>query len=133
MRPAIGRNSSRPAPDETRRIAGAARIGYTARHPDLPIPKRSIPSTGEADTRVQIAHNVTMLCTGLIGMFYTMTLHGNRGRDCAASAYCARSIASRPLRKSGHPQRHDDMAAAINDPATDTVVIGLPNYQHLRR
>ncbi|MCB0149043.1 MAG: Gfo/Idh/MocA family oxidoreductase, partial [Caldilineaceae bacterium] len=31
----------------------------------------------------------------------------------------------------GIPSATDDMAAAINDPATDTVVIGLPNYQHL--
>ena len=27
------------------------------------------------------AHNVTMLGTGLIGEFYTATLHGQRGRD----------------------------------------------------
>ena len=26
-------------------------------------------------------HNITMLGTGLIGMFYTMTLHGYRSRD----------------------------------------------------
>ena len=26
-------------------------------------------------------HKVTMLGSGLIGMFYTLTLHGNRGRD----------------------------------------------------
>ena len=27
------------------------------------------------------AHHVTMLGTGLIGEFYTATLHGQRGRD----------------------------------------------------
>jgi hypothetical protein len=27
------------------------------------------------------AHNLTMLGTGLIGDFYTATLHGQRGRD----------------------------------------------------
>ena len=30
---------------------------------------------------MQKAHSVTMLGTGLIGMFYTQTLHGQRGRD----------------------------------------------------
>ena len=27
------------------------------------------------------SHSITMLGTGLIGDFYTMTLHGQRGRD----------------------------------------------------
>ena len=32
-------------------------------------------------------HNVTMLGTGLIGLFYTMTLHGGRGRDRVRVVY----------------------------------------------
>ena len=32
-------------------------------------------------------HKVTMLGTGLIGMFYTMTLHGQRGRDRVHTVY----------------------------------------------
>jgi len=78
------------------------------------------------------SHNVTMLGTGLIGMFYTMTLHGNRGRDRVLSVY-SRSLdrAQAFAQEWGIPSATDDMAAAINDPATDTVVIGLPNHQHL--
>ena len=32
-------------------------------------------------------HRVTMLGTGLIGDFYTMTLHGQRSRDRVAVVY----------------------------------------------
>ncbi len=30
------------------------------------------------------AHRITMLGTGLIGEFYTMTLHGQRNRDAVS-------------------------------------------------
>ena len=33
------------------------------------------------------AHGVAMLGTGLIGDFYTMTLHGQRGRDRVQVVY----------------------------------------------
>ena len=33
------------------------------------------------------AHRVTLLGTGLIGDFYTMTLHGRRGLDRVQVAY----------------------------------------------
>ena len=33
------------------------------------------------------SHKVAMLGTGLIGMFYTMSLHGQRGRDRVAVVY----------------------------------------------
>ena len=33
------------------------------------------------------AHTITMLGTGLIGIFYTMTLHGQRSRDRVAVVY----------------------------------------------
>ena len=32
-------------------------------------------------------HKITMLGTGLIGMFYTMTLHSHRGQDRAQCVY----------------------------------------------
>ena len=32
-------------------------------------------------------HSITMLGTGLIGMFYTMTLHSGRGRDRVKVVY----------------------------------------------
>ncbi len=34
-----------------------------------------------------IAHNITMLGTGLIGDFYTNTLHGQRSRDRVRVVY----------------------------------------------
>jgi predicted dehydrogenase len=32
-------------------------------------------------------HKIAMLGTGLIGMFYTKTLHGQRGRDRVHTVY----------------------------------------------
>ena len=36
------------------------------------------------------SHKVTMLGTGLIGMFYTMTLHNQRGADRVHAVYSRR-------------------------------------------
>ena len=74
---------------------------------------------------------ITMLGAGLIGNFYTMTLTGQRSRDeikviCAAKKEEARAFAE----KYAIPRWTDDMAEAINDPETDLVVVGLPNYLH---
>ncbi len=76
-------------------------------------------------------HKITMLGTGLIGMFYTLTLHGQRNRDRVEVVY------SRTAKKAQEsaaawkiPHWSDDMAAAIQHPETDTVVIGLPNHLH---
>jgi predicted dehydrogenase len=77
------------------------------------------------------SHRVTMLGTGLIGMFYTMTLHGQRSRDRVHVAY-SRDL-ERARRFAGEwdiPKATNDMAAAISDPDTDVVVIGLPNHLH---
>ncbi len=76
-------------------------------------------------------HRITMLGTGLIGDFYTMTLHGQRSRDRVRVVY-SRSEA----RGSAFRDRWDieesttDLAAAIEHPDTDIVVIGLPNFLH---
>lgn len=81
---------------------------------------------------MSISHNITMLGTGLIGMFYTMTLQGQRGRDRVQVVYSrSQERANTFARTWGIPTATDDLAAAINDPSTDTVVIGLPNYQHV--
>ncbi len=78
-------------------------------------------------------HKITMLGTGLIGMFYTMSLHGLRSRDQVAVVY------SRSAERAGKfaqdwniPRWTTDMEDAINDPETDVVVIGLPNNLHER-
>ncbi len=77
------------------------------------------------------ARAATLLGAGLIGTFYTMTLHGGRGRDrvgtvCAQTEEEARAFAA----KWGIPRATADMKAAVADPATDIVIVGLPNNLH---
>ena len=76
------------------------------------------------------AHSITMLGTGLIGDFYTMTLHGQRGRDRVAVVYSRPPSAARRSRSGGHAARHDQHGGRVNDPETDTVIVGLPNDLH---
>jgi predicted dehydrogenase len=77
------------------------------------------------------AHNITMLGTGLIGGFYTMTLHGQRGRDRVGVVYSRSEDRAREFAERWDVPRHTtDLKAAIDDPSTDTVVIGLPNALH---
>jgi predicted dehydrogenase len=76
-------------------------------------------------------HKITLLGTGLIGRFYTMSLLGFRGRDeikmvCSATAEEAKAFAA----EFGIPRWSTDIAEAIRDPETDTVIVGLPNYLH---
>lgn len=78
-------------------------------------------------------HKVTMLGTGLIGMFYTMTLHNQRGADRVHAVYSRREERATEFAKEWDiPNATTDLAAAINHPETDTVVIGLPNNLHLK-
>jgi predicted dehydrogenase len=77
------------------------------------------------------SHKITLLGTGLIGQFYTMTLHGQRGRDrvhtvCALTDEEAQAFAE----KWDIPNFTSDMEKAVNDPDTDVVVIGIPNDLH---
>lgn len=79
------------------------------------------------------SHKITMLGTGLIGMFYTMTIHGQRGRDKVHRVYSRTAERAEAFAKEWDvPNWSTDMAEAINDPETDTVVIGLPNNLHLQ-
>jgi predicted dehydrogenase len=76
-------------------------------------------------------HQITLLGTGFIGGFYTMTIHGVRGRDrirtvCGLPLESAQQFA----REWDIPKATDDMKEAINDPDTDLVVVGLPNFLH---
>jgi predicted dehydrogenase len=76
-------------------------------------------------------HQVAMLGAGFISDFYAMTLHSQRSRDqvrivssrdeARGKAFCERW---------GVPESTTDMAAAVNHPEVDVVVIGLPNYVH---
>src|SRR5919112_1101387 len=76
-------------------------------------------------------HRVTMLGTGLIGLFYTQTLHGKRGRDRVEVVYSrSQERAEEFARQFGVPRVSTDLEESIADPETDTVVIGLPNHLH---
>lgn len=74
---------------------------------------------------------VCMLGTGLIGMFYTMALHGHRGKDRVSVAY-SRSAerASKFAEQWGIPRSSDNLKDAIRGSDSDVVVVGLPNSLH---
>ena len=77
------------------------------------------------------AHRVTMLGTGLIGLFYTMTLHGKRGRDRVHVVYSRTEERARAFAGEWDvPVWTTDLEEAIAHPETDTVVVGLPNDLH---
>ncbi len=74
---------------------------------------------------------ITMLGTGLIGTFYTMTLLGQRSRDQVLQVYSRSEEHAKAFSaKWNIPRWSTRLADAINDPETDTVVVGLPNYLH---
>ena len=76
-------------------------------------------------------HSITMLGTGLIGDFYTMTLHGQRGRDRVRVVYSRTDARGRAFRERwGIPESTTDLEAAIRHPETDVVVVALPNHLH---
>jgi predicted dehydrogenase len=77
------------------------------------------------------AHSITMLGTGLIGDFYTMTLHGQRGLDRVRVVYSRTESRGRAFSERWDiPEFTTDMAAAIRHPETDVVVVGIPNHLH---
>ena len=76
-------------------------------------------------------HQVTMLGTGLIGLFYTRTLHGQRNRDRVHVVYSrSRERAEAFARENDVAETTTDLEAAIAHADTSVVVIGLPNHLH---
>jgi predicted dehydrogenase len=76
--------------------------------------------------------SITMLGTGLIGDFYTMTLHGQRSRDRVRVVYSRSTERGEAFAQRWDiPEHTTSMADAINHPDTDVVVIGLPNFLHV--
>src|SRR5215211_8092861 len=76
-------------------------------------------------------HRVAMLGTGLIGDFYTMTLHGQRGRDRVQVVYSRSEERGAVFRERwGVPEATTSIEAAVDHPEVDTVVVGLPNHMH---
>jgi predicted dehydrogenase len=75
--------------------------------------------------------NFSLLGTGLIGSFYTMSLHGQRRKDlihnvCSIPEDSAKEFA----KKWNIPKYTTSMKEAIEDPETDIVIVALPNYLH---
>jgi predicted dehydrogenase len=77
-------------------------------------------------------HKITMLGTGLIGMFYTRSLHAQRSRD-EVQVVCSKTEEhARQFAEQHHiPRWTTSIEDAINDAETDLVVVGLPNNLHL--
>src|SRR6476660_76927 len=76
-------------------------------------------------------HRITMLGNGLIGEFYTATLHGQRGRDEVRVVFSRSAERGRAFRERWSvPESTTDLRAAIEHADTDTVIVGLPNYLH---
>lgn len=76
-------------------------------------------------------HRITLLGTGLIGMFYTQTLHGNRRKDRVHTVYSRTEERAQAFAEEWDiPHWTTDMEEAIGSSETDVVVIGLPNHLH---
>ena len=76
-------------------------------------------------------HKVSMLGTGLIGDFYTNTLHGQRSRDRVQVVYSRSDERGQAFKeRHGIPESTTDMMEAINHPDTDAVIVALPNFLH---
>src|SRR6188472_465639 len=76
-------------------------------------------------------HAISMLGTGLISDFYTNTLHGQRGRDRVRVVYSRSAERGTAFRERwGIPESTTELAAAIEHPDTDVVVVALPNFLH---
>jgi predicted dehydrogenase len=76
-------------------------------------------------------HQVAMLGTGLIGDFYSMSLHAQRSRDRVRIVYSRSEERGRAFRERWSIEESTtDLRTAIEHPDVDVVVIGLPNFMH---
>ena len=77
------------------------------------------------------SHRITMLGTGLIADFYTMTLHGQRSRDCVDVVYSRSEERGDTFAKRWNIPHHTiSLEEAVNHPDTDVVIVALPNHMH---
>ncbi len=77
-------------------------------------------------------HNITLLGTGLIGMFYTMTLHKYHSRHRVHTVFSRTEEHAKKFASEWNiPIATNDMRKAIDDPETDVVIVGIPNDRHL--
>jgi predicted dehydrogenase len=76
-------------------------------------------------------YRISLLGSGLIGMFYTMALHGHRRQDRVQINYSRSADRARDFaQKWGIPKHTTNLHEAINDPDCDVVVVALPNHLH---
>ena len=76
--------------------------------------------------------HIAMLGGGFIGDFYVHALHGHRRPDRVEMVYSrSESSAKKVAERHGIPNWSTDMKEAITHPGIDTVVVALPNHQHL--
>ncbi|MEC9257076.1 MAG: Gfo/Idh/MocA family oxidoreductase, partial [Candidatus Poribacteria bacterium] len=76
-------------------------------------------------------HKITMLGTGFIADFYTLTLHNQRGPEQVHMVYSRSEERAKDFQnKWGVPNGSTSLKKAINSSETDTVIIGLPNDRH---
>ena len=76
-------------------------------------------------------YRVAMLGTGLIGLFYTQTLHARRGLDRVHAVYSrSRERADAFAADHGIPHPTTSIEEAVAHPEVDVVVVGLPNDRH---
>lgn len=76
--------------------------------------------------------NVAMLGTGLIGHFYTMSLHGKRSRDRVVVVQGRDAAKTKAFADKWRiPRSTTRLEEAVGAKDVDLVVIGLPNHLHL--
>lgn len=74
---------------------------------------------------------ICMLGSGLIGMFYTMALHGKRGRDQVSVVYSRTEESAKKFAQQWDiPISTTDMQVAIEHNDVDVVIVALPNHLH---
>jgi len=72
-----------------------------------------------------------MLGTGLIGTFYTQSIHGLRSRDKVVIVYSrSKERGSRFAKEHNIPYHTTDLKEAVSHPEVEVVVVGLPNDMH---
>jgi len=77
------------------------------------------------------SHRIALLGTGLIGDFYTTSLHAQRSRDQVRVVYSRSAERGNAFRERwGIPESTTDIQSAIEHPEVDVVVVGIPNFLH---
>ena len=74
---------------------------------------------------------ICMLGSGLIGMFYTMALQGQRSRDSVAVVYSrTKESADRFAKEWNVPFAPNDLDEAIEHTDAEVIIVALPNHLH---